>query len=310
MNVLITGIAGTLGRIVALQLVARGHQVLGIDRRPWADPPEGVRLFQEDIRKRPAEDVFRCEEIDAVIHMATVTHVTRRSADRFRINLQGTRAVVQYCARYAVRRLIFVGRHTYYGAASDSPLYHTEDEPPMGLESFPELADLVAADLYAGSALWRHPTIDTVVLRMVYTLGPSGHGTLAAFLQGPRVPTVLGFDPLFHFLHEDDAAMAIAMALESSPRGVYNVCGPPPVPLSVLINETGRQMVPVPQPIFHLTLGRFGLPKIPKGAVEHLKYPIVVDGAAFRDATGFHPRWDVTETMTSFAAAHPIVVPA
>ena len=45
---------------------------------------------------------------------------------------------------------------------------------------------------------------------------------------------VMGFDPLFHFMHEDDSARAIVMALETKLRGVYNVAGPPPVPLSVL----------------------------------------------------------------------------
>ena len=42
---------------------------------------------------------------------------------------------------------MFVGRHTYYGAVPDAALYRGEDEPPMALESFPELADLVAGDL-------------------------------------------------------------------------------------------------------------------------------------------------------------------
>ncbi|MEM1417824.1 MAG: NAD-dependent epimerase/dehydratase family protein, partial [Myxococcota bacterium] len=221
MKVLVTGVAGLLGRAVARRLLASGHEVLGIDRRPWDDPPEGIRITQADIRKRSAEEVFRTERPEAVIHMATVTHILNRSADRFRINLQGTRAVVEHSERYGVKRLVFAGRHTYYGAQADSPLYHTEDEPPLGLHAFPELADLVAADLFAGSALWRHPNLDTAVLRVVYTLGPARHGTLAGFLRGPRVPTVLGFDPLFHVLHEEDAAGALVRAAEAGVRGVF-----------------------------------------------------------------------------------------
>ena len=151
MKVLVTGISGKLGRLVANRLLKGGHKVIGVDRRPWAGAPEGVKIVEADIRKRPAEDVFRTEQPDAVVHMATVTHLMHRSPDRFRINLQGTRAVVAACERYGVKQMIFVGRHTYYGAQPDSPLYHTEDEPPMGVHSFPELADLVAADLFAGS---------------------------------------------------------------------------------------------------------------------------------------------------------------
>ncbi len=303
MKVLVTGISGKLGRLVGKRLVEAGHRVIGVDRRPWAHAPEGIAMHQTDIRKRPAEDVFRTERPEAVIHMATVTHLTNQSPDRFRINLQGTRAVVEHCHHYGVKQMVFVGRHTYYGAAPDSPLYHTEDEPPMSLHSFPELADLVAADLYAGSALWRYPEIDTCVLRVCYTLGPSNHGTLASFLRGPRVPTVLGFDPLYHFMHELDAADAIVLALEKRLRGVFNVAGPPPVPLSVIIRETNRQNTPVPEALVNITLGRFGLPRLPKGAVEHIKYPIVIDSAAFRKATGFEHVYDENETMAAFRDA-------
>ena len=303
MKVLVTGVAGKLGRLVGRELVKAGHAMLGVDRRPWADAPEGVTMFQADIRKRPAEDVFRTERPDAVVHMATVTHLMQRSPDRFRINLQGTRAIVEYCDRYDVKQMIFCGRHTYYGAQPDSPLYHSEDEPPMGIHNFAELADLVAADLFAGSALWRYPELDTAVLRVCYTLGPNRHGTLAAFLKGPRVPTVLGFDPLFHFMHERDVARAIVTALEKRVRGVFNVSGPPPVPLSVIIRETGRVAFPVPEPLMNVTLGRFGLPKLPRGAIDHLKFPIVIDSSAFQKATGFVHEHDEQETMRAYVEA-------
>lgn len=303
MKVLITGIAGALGRRVATQLLAAGHEVIGIDRRPWYHPPEGIRVFQHDIRKRPAEDVFRTQLPEAMIHMATVTHLTHRSEDRFRINLGGTQAVFDHCHTYGVKRAIFVGRHTYYGAAPDSALYHTEAEPPMAVHTFPELSDLVAADLYAGSALWRYPEVDTAVLRLCYTLGPLRQGTLAAFIRGPRVPTVLGFDPLFQFVHDWDAADAICVTLDKGLRGVFNVAGPPPVPLSVIIRQTGRSNVPIPEPVFNFMLGRFGLPRLPKGALQHVKYPVVMDASAFHDATGWQAAYDEDQTMHDFSAA-------
>lgn len=300
MKVLVTGIAGAIGRLVARRLQEAGHEVLGLDRRPWYHPPEGIRVFQHDIRKRPAEDVFRTQRPDALIHMATVTHLTHRSQDRYRINLGGTRAVFEHCHSYGVKRAIFVGRHTYYGAGPDSPMYHTEAEPPMAVHSFPELSDLVAADLYAGSALWRYPDLQTAVLRICYTLGPLRQGTLASFLRGNRVPAILGFDPLFQYIHEYDAASAIVTALESDIRGVYNVAGPPPVPLSIIVREAGRSLVPLPEMLLARLLGRFGLPRLPRGALEHVKYPVVIDDAAFREATGFAHRFDEDETIAAF----------
>lgn len=302
MKVLITGVSGKLGRLVAQRLVAANHEVIGIDRRPWPGRPAELTLCQVDIRKRAAEDVFRTHKPDAAIHMATVTHIKRRSSDRYKINLLGTRAVFDHCHTYGVGTAIFVGRHTYYGAAPDAPLYHKEDDPPMAVNSFPELSDLVAADLYAGSALWRYPKIDTSVLRICYTLGPSHHGTLASFLRGPNVPMVLGYDPLFQFMHEHDVAAAICLALEKQLRGVFNVAGPPPLPLSVLVKQTGSRAIPVPEPIFRLALGRFGLPRLPKGALEHVKYPVVIDTELFREATGFAHIYDEDQTIAAFNA--------
>ena len=301
MRVLITGITSKMGRLVASHHVAAGHQVAGIDRRSWPDAPAGVEVHQLDIRNRAAEEVFRQLRPEAVIHMATVTHITTRSSeDRYRINLYGTRAVFEHCHRYGAKRAVFVGRHTYYGAAPDAPLYVKEDEPPLAVTTFPELSDLVAADLYAGSALWRFPGLATAVLRICYTLGPQRQGTLATFLRGPHVPMVLGFDPLFQFMHEADAARAITTAMESDLRGVFNVAGPDPVPLSLLIRETGSKPIRVPEVLFRLALGRFGLPRLPPGAVEHIKYPVVIDAGPFREATGFQPEHDEDATMRAF----------
>lgn len=301
MKIIVTGVAGKLGRQVALRLAERGHRVIGLDHRPWPDAPKGIKVVSADIRKRPGEEVFRNERPDSVIHMATVTHLTTRmSEERQRINLGGTRAVFDYCHQYGVENVIFVGRHTYYGAGPDSALYHTEDEPPTGIMTYPELSDLVAADLYAGSALWRYPELKIAVLRMVYTLGPMRHGTFAGFLRGPKVPTVLGYDPLFHFMHEYDAAESIAVAHDAKLHGVYNVAGPQPVPLSLAIEVTGRKRVPLPEPLLLGMLGRFGLPSLPRGAVSHVKYPIVIDARRFKAATGFVPTYDEVQTMEAF----------
>ena len=300
MRVLIAGISSNIGRKVTELLLASGHEVQGIDRRPWPGAPDSVRVHPFDIRKRPAEDVFRSYRPEAVVHMATVTHLERSSQERYRINLHGTRAVFDRCAQCRAKKVIFVGRHTYYGAGPDSPLYHTEDAPPMATSTFPELADLVAADLYATTALWRHPELDSVILRMVYQLGPSHAATLGSFLKGPRVPLVMGFDPLFQIMHEDDMARAIVVALETPMRGVFNVAGPTPLPLSNLVTETGRERVPLPEPVLKRLLGRFGFPALPRAALTHVKYPVVVDDTAFREATGFEHAFGLRETIDAF----------
>jgi UDP-glucose 4-epimerase len=302
-RILIPGASGAIARKVAVRLAGEGHEVVGIDRRPWLNPP--IEFHEVDVRKRAAEDVFRKARPQVVVHMATVTSLVVPGEERYQINLGGTRAAFEYSRAYGVEHCIFVGRHTFYGAGPDSPLFHTEDEPPLALNRFPELADLVAADLYAATALWRFPELATSVLRLCYSLGPSGHGTLASFIRGKHVPMVLGFDPLFQFLHEDDMVEAIVRTIEKRPRGVFNVAGPQPLPLSRIVSEAGRTPVPLPEFVLGGLIGRFGFPSLPRGALTHIKYPVVVDAKAFRETTGFKHAHDEIATIASFREAFP-----
>ncbi len=303
MKILIPGASGGIGRKLVRRLVEEGHEVIGIDRRPWAEAP--IEFHEVDVRKRAAEDVFRKTRPHAVVHMATVTSLMVPGEERYQINLGGTRAVFQHARAYGVEHCVFVGRHTFYGAGPDSPLLHTEDEPPLALNRFPELADLVAADLFAATSLWRFPELATTVLRICYTLGPTGQGTLASFLKGKRVPMVLGFDPLFQFMHEDDVVGAIVLTLAKRPRGVFNVAGPQPLPLSSVIVEAGRSPVHLPEVLLSGTIGRFGFPKLPPGALTHVKYPVVVDASAFREQMHFVHERDELETIASFLQSFP-----
>jgi UDP-glucose 4-epimerase len=116
---------------------------------------------------------------------------------------------------------------------------------------------------------------------------------------------VLGFDPLFQFLHEDDVVEAIVLTLGKRLRGVFNVAGPQPLPLSRVVVEADRTPVPVPEFVLQSLIGRFGFPKLPRGALSHIKYPVVVDASAFREATGFQHRYDELATVASFRVAYP-----
>jgi hypothetical protein len=56
------------------------------------------------------------------------------------------------------------------------------------------------------------------------------------------------------------------------------MCG---FPLSIMAREVGRPAFPLPEFLLASMLGRFGLPKLARGALEHVKHPIIVDGTAF-----------------------------
>jgi UDP-glucose 4-epimerase len=116
---------------------------------------------------------------------------------------------------------------------------------------------------------------------------------------------VLGYDPLFQFLWESDAVDALVLAVEKKLRGVFNVAGPPPLPLSTIVRETGRRPVPLPEPVLRGMLGRFGFPALPRGALEHIKFPIVVDAKAFTAATGFSWAVNEVDALARFRAIAP-----
>lgn len=300
MRVLITGVSGYLARLVAQQLAAKQHEVVGIDHRPWFDCPPEIRLEKLDIRKRPTADLFRQFRPQVVIHMATETYVSATTEERYRLNLNGTQSIWSYCEKFGVKQALFIGRHTVYGAAADAPLYRKETEPLLAGTTFPTLADLVSADLYAGQALWRSPKLKTAVLRIAYPLGPMGRGTLANYLGEARVPMVLGFDPLFQCIHTEDAATAIVSAVTAKLTGIYNVAGPSPIPLSSLIKGVDKQPVPIPERLLPILLGKFGLSRLPRASLSHLKYPIVIDDTAFRAQTGFTFTYEVEQIMGTF----------
>ena len=92
----------------------------------------------------------------------------------------------------------------------------------------------------------------------------------------------------------------ITLAIEKKLRGVYNVSGPTPVPLSTLAKAAGRKPVQIPEFLYGRTVGRFGLPYLPDDAINHIKYPIVIDNKAFIAATGFEPKYTAKQTMEGF----------
>ncbi|MBI3558667.1 MAG: epimerase, partial [Deltaproteobacteria bacterium] len=120
------------------------------------------------------------------------------------------------------------------------------------------------------------------------------------------VPLLLGFDPLFQLMHEEDVISSIVLTIEKRIRGIYNVAGPPPIPLSLVAKLAGRRILPLPEMLLKPMLGRGGLPRLPVGALSHIKYPIVIDSGLFKKATGFQHEFDETATLQAFAQAFPV----
>ena len=104
MRVLVTGTTGMLGRGVALALAARGDRVTVLQRRPAGlGLPEVLTDVSDTAAVRGAVTGH-----DAVVHLAAKVNVVGPEAEYLRVNVQGTRAVVEACATAGVQRLVHV----------------------------------------------------------------------------------------------------------------------------------------------------------------------------------------------------------
>jgi UDP-glucose 4-epimerase len=75
MKVLITGISSPVAQTRRAQLVAEGHEVIGVDRRPWeGDPRRAWRCTPSTSASAPRR-TSSASQARGVIHMATVTHL-------------------------------------------------------------------------------------------------------------------------------------------------------------------------------------------------------------------------------------------
>ena len=174
----------------------------------------------------------------------------------------------------------------------------------MAGRAYPEIRDLVEVDTLASAYLWRYPHLHTCVLRPVNVLGGYVHSMIGQYLKQSRIPTVMGFDPMMQFIHEEDLSEAIALALEHSLQGVFNVTGPGQVPLHTAIRETGGRALPVPEPILRAVFDRawrWGFQPIPPAALDYLKYPVTVAGERFVEATNFRCLFELGEIFQSVA---------
>jgi UDP-glucose 4-epimerase len=258
-----------------------------------------MTFHRADIRKRSFDQVLRAVHPEVVVHLARVRGFEVTSSLRHRVNFEGAVRVLDASVACGAEKVVLLSRHTVYGALPDQPQFLTEDHPPNAGRTFPEIQDLVAADLYACGLMWRHPECEIVVLRPVNIIGPTVRTMLARYLRGDRCFTIAGFDPIYQVIHEDDVATAVTSSLAAGVRGVFNVEGAGALPLHRLIEATGAKRVSVPGPVLSVLSGRLGLPVGPPGALDFLRYPCTVDGSRFEHAAGYAPSLDLVATVSA-----------
>lgn len=301
LKLLIVGVSQGQGRLLARRL-SRDHQVVGVDRVPWRRRPPETPFFQVDVRTRAFEDVVRRERPDAVVHLGFERHFRGTPAERYDLNVRGTKKLIDVCVSHAVRRLVVLSTSYVYGALPENPCFMDEDHPLSASRNYPEIRDLVELDTLASAFVWKHPELSTAILRPVPTLGYYVDNSMANYLRQRRVFVVTGFNPMLQFMHEEDLAEAVTLAVQCGLSGVYNVTGSGEVPLRLAIAETGGRPLSLPEPIARALLDRLfrlGLWGFPLGALDYIKYACTISGERFVRETGFRPLFGLKESFRS-----------
>ncbi len=298
-GVAVTGISGNLGRALAKMLHGR-VRIVGLDRRPFRGKPKDLEMHEVDIRRHRVEEIFRNGRLRALIHMG-IMHDPRMSAeDHHSFNVLGTTRVLDYCVKYGIKKVVVLSSANVYGPSPSNSNFLSEDSPLMAAERFSDVRDLISVDMYAQSFFYRHPDIDTVILRPVQIVGPIIKNAPSNYLRLRHPWSLIGFDPMVQLIHVDDVCAAMVAALRPGVRGVYNVVGPGEMPLSVVLRELGKRPFPVPH-FLARTLARqlfeLRLSSYPPPEVDYLQWNCTVDGSRFATEVGWTAAHTLMETI-------------
>jgi UDP-glucose 4-epimerase len=296
-RVLVTGATNPLGRhlIQRLQEEPGLAKVIGVEPRTTTDWMDGIELVAFEADDRELVGFLADQRIDTVIHAGMVPARSGSPTSSGPADVIGT---MRLCAavgspRVSVRALLLVSSSDVYPAEPHTPLLQREDDATADGEAEPA-ASLLEAEEYARELARRLGHLDVAILRLAELGGGGLGGPLSSALLQPLLPDPLGYDPQVQWLHADDAVEAIAFAARLELAGVYNVASDGVLRWSEARALRGRPSIPV-LPFeagpFAPLLRRIGIPHLPEGTGDVLRFGSALDASKLRSA-GWQARHD------------------
>jgi UDP-glucose 4-epimerase len=170
--------------------------------------------------------------------------------------------------------------------------------PRTGLER-----DIVEAEKAVTSFAERNSKVTVTTLRFVNGLGPDLRTSHTALLSLPVVPSILGFDPRYQFIHEDDIVGVLEHAVRDDLPGVYNAAGDGVLVLSEVASLLGKPLAPIIPPfgtgLAMRALRPLGV-NVPPEMLAQLRFGRGVDNRKLK-AAGAPLRHTTRETVQAFA---------
>lgn len=129
-KVIVTGGAGFIGSHIMDRCVeAEEAEVYSIDNRPETYRNIKACYIQADITNSAAlREVFNVINPDFVVHCAAIARIQpsfKRPEDYFRVNVLGTKNILELSKKFGVKRVVFSSSSSVYGFQKSLPL--TED---------------------------------------------------------------------------------------------------------------------------------------------------------------------------------------
>ncbi|WP_295393402.1 NAD-dependent epimerase [uncultured Thiodictyon sp.] len=238
MKVLVTGSAGFIGANLALRLLERGDEVIGVDNlndyydvalkearlaRIQGDP--GYTDLRVDIeqgeRLREVFETYRPERVVNLAAQAGVRYSIENPMAYVATNLVGFANVLEGCRHTGVEHLVYASSSSVYGANTTMPfsVHHNVDHP-LSLYAASKKANELMAHTY--SHLYGLPTTG---LRFFTVYGPWGRPDMALFkftraiIAGEPIDVFNFGKHRRDFTYIDDIVEGVIRVLDRVPAG-------------------------------------------------------------------------------------------
>lgn len=227
MRILIAGGSGVLGRAVIPRLIELGHEVVATSRsagkaRILHDLGADSLVLDALDRDSTVASVVSTAP-DAILHLMTDLGVGD-SASNARLRKEGTRNLVDAAHAAGVTKIIGQSISWVYPPATGPA---TEADPLDADAPEPRRATIRAVQALEAAV---HEIPQSVVLRFGQLYGPgTWYSREGRFADAARAGELAATETITSFVHVDDAAAAVVMAL-GWPAGTWNIVDDEPAP--------------------------------------------------------------------------------
>lgn len=267
-----------------------------------------AKYIKMDLTKPGADaelaDKFNQIGAQTVVHCALKNNPSHSAGEAHELEVIGTMNILSACKASLVQKFVCCSTTMVYGASSKNPNYIVETAPLAQSAESHFVRDKIEAEKQIANLYQEAPQIKVTILRFCVVVGPRSKNYFTALLRSPIVPTLLGYDPLFQFIHEDDAVEALLLAVFGDHPGVFNIVGKGVIPLSYALREAGRIQLPIPSALAYplvQSLWNIQLLAVPGKLLDYFRYLWVADGGKAQKVMNFHPRFTSKDAFMELA---------